>query len=394
MKITKVEVLDNSKGPFFVGKHHLVFIKIYTDEGIYGVGEPVVYGLGVPAVVEYLKELSSLIIGEDPFNTEKIWNRFHNGWEAVGGPLTVSAISAIDIALWDIKGKALGVPVYKLLGGKVRDKVPVYLSHIEFGYPDTDNPPFTPKEFEQVARKARDDGYRIVKASFIKHDAKGNFNRINRYNPMSPAFIELIRERLDAVQRGLGPDGEIIIENNAMTGTEDAVRILKAAEYCNISFYEEPTGPEFVSQMKYVADRTAFPVATGERVPTRQGLRPFLEAGAVRIWMPDVCNAGGITEFKKIADFAEVYGVSISSHTCGGPINQAASIHLGAVINNFHSHEHHVHTINKHNFKYGKYKYDAKGGFLDVPELPGLGQDIAEEYLSEFDIYTIEGDRK
>lgn len=389
MKIIGTDILIDNNGPFFVGKHHMVFLKVYTDEGIYGLGEPIVYGLGVPAVAEYLKELSKVIIGEDPFRTEKIWHRLHNGWETLGGPVTVSALSAIDIALWDIKGKALGVPVYKLLGGRVRDKVPVYLSHIEFGYPDTDKPPFTAEEFGEVARRARSDGYRIVKASFIKNDDKGNINPIDRYRAFSPDFIKLIGERMRAIQEGLGPDGEIIIENNALTGPEDAVRVAEAAKGCNISFFEEPVSPEHIDQMKYVEEKTSFAIATGERAPTRAGLLPFLKNASVRIWMPDVSNTGGITEFKKIADLAESFGVGISSHSCGGPVNQAASIQLGAVIHNFHSHEHHVHTINKYNFKYGKYKYEAKDGYLDVSEIPGIGQEISEEVMDLFDVYRV-----
>ena len=136
-------------------------------------------------------------------------------------------------------------------------------------------------------------------------------------------------------------------------------------------------------------EKTNFAIATGDRAPTRAGLLPFFKNASVRIWMPDVSNTGGITEFKKVADLAESFGVGISSHTCGGPVNQAASIQLGAVIHNFHSHEHHVHTINKYNFKYGKYKYEAKDGYLDVPELPGIGQEISEDVIDLFDVYKV-----
>jgi L-alanine-DL-glutamate epimerase-like enolase superfamily enzyme len=388
MKITGAKIYIDNNGPFKVGKHHMVFVRLYTDEGIYGVGEPIVYGVGIPAVAEYIKELAGLLIGRDPFETEAIWHRFRGGWEALGGPLTISAISAIDIALWDIKGKALGVPVYKLLGGKVREKVPVYLSHIEFGYPDTDQPPITPEEFETVARRARDKGYQYVKANFFRYDAAGNVTRVDRYHPFDQDFYKLIRERMLAVQQGLGSDGEIIIENNAMTGLEDAYRTIEAARGTNILFFEEPVEPD-PHQMKLVAEKSPFPLATGERIPGRTGILPFLENRSTKVLMPDVCNTGGITEFKKVADLAESFGASISSHTCGGPINQAASIHLGAVIPNFLLHEHHVHTLNDYNFKYGLYKYDATDGLLEVPELPGLGQDISPDVLDRFDVFTV-----
>jgi len=394
MKITGTEILVRNDGPFRAGKFKFVFIKIYTDENIVGIGEPVAYGLGISAVAEYLKELSKVLIGKDPFDTEAIWHSLHDGWEAVGGPLTVSAISAIDIALWDIKGKKLGVPVYKLLGGKVRDKIPVYLSHIEFGYPDTDKAPLTPEDFEKVAARARKDGYRVVKANFFRFDQNGkrideDGAGVNRYKPFSIELHNLIRERMEATQRGLGSDGEIIVENNAVTGTEDALRIIDSAKNINVFFVEEPVGPAYPDQTKQISDRCPYPVATGERISTRNGMLPFLLNGSARILMPDVCNTGGISELKKIAELAESFGVGISTHVCGGPINQAASIQVGAVIPNLVLHEHHVITINQYNFKFAKYKYNAKDGYLDIPELPGIGQELSDEVLDLFDIYQV-----
>ena len=389
MKITSTDIFITKEGQFFPGKHQMLFIRINTDEGIYGFGETIVIGRGIPAIHTLLKLYSKSLIGEDPFNTEKIWQRLHG--ISTGDPITVSAYSAIDIALWDIKGKALNVPVYKLLGGKVRDKIEVYLSHIEFGWPDTDKHLYTADDYFNCAKAAKEAGYNAIKTNFIRMPSTptGGWTSIGPYTRFTRAMLEEVEERVAAVREALGEDGEIILENNAVTGVDAAVQIANVTEKHNIWFYEEPVTVDYPEEMKQVADRINIPIATGERLCARWGFLPFLENHSTAIVQPDLCNTGGITEGKKIADLADIYHAGVALHVCGGPFAHAASVQLEAVIPNFVTHEHHVTYLSKYNEIYGKYKYDAKDGYVEIPELPGLGQDLSEEAEHELDKITI-----
>ena len=387
MKITGTDIYITKDGPFYPGKHQMLFIRINTDEGFYGFGETIVIGRGIPAVYELLKLYSKTLIGEDPFNTESIWQRLHG--ISTGDPVTVSAYSAIDIALWDIKGKALNVPVYKLLGGKLRDRIEVYLSHIEFGWPDTKQHLFTADDYYRVAKAAKEAGYKAVKANFIRMSKDGGRSIVGPYTRYTKAMLAEVEERVAAVREGLGDDGEIILENNAATGVDATVAIANATQKHNIWFYEEPVTTDYPADMKLVADRVNIPIATGERLCARWQFLPFLENHSTQIVQPDLCNTGGITEGKKIADLADIFHAGVALHVCGGPFTHAAAVHLEAAIPNFVTHEHHVHYLNEENAIYGKYKYDAVDGFVEVPKLPGLGQDLAEEAISLMDKISI-----
>jgi L-alanine-DL-glutamate epimerase-like enolase superfamily enzyme len=379
MKIAKAEILiAREDGPFYVGKHRILLIRLTTDEGIHGIGEAIVYGLGVSTAHALLVDYARGIIGLDPFNTESIWERLHGGWNVQGGPISISAISAIDIALWDIKGKALGVPVYKLLGGKFREKIRVYLSHIEFGYPALNKALDSPEDYFESACAALAKGYDIVKANFMR-EGGGRFLFDESANKFIAAdLLERVRNRVAAVRKALGPTGGIILENNAMTGVDGAIQIAKAVEEFNILFYEEPVEPANPLAMKQVAEKVSFPLASGERMCTRWAFLPFLENGSLRIIQPDICNTGGITEMKKIADLARTYQVLVAPHVCGGPFNHAASVQLEAAIPNFVLHEDHVHLMNEENARYGRYRYEAKDGYLPIPDLPGIGQELSD----------------
>jgi L-alanine-DL-glutamate epimerase-like enolase superfamily enzyme len=390
MKITQVDILiAKDDGPFYPGKHRILLAKVITDEGIYGYGEAIVYGPGVTAAHVLLQDYARIIIGEDPFNTESIWARLHGGWSILGGPVSVSAISALDIALWDIKGKALGQPVYKLLGGKFREKIRVYLSHIEFGYPELNTPLLTPDDYYKASKAALAGGYDIIKANFIREKgALLSFDEsINKF--LSPGLLKRVRGRVAAVREALGKDGGIILENNAITGVEGAVQMARAVEEYNILFFEEPIEPTNPDAMKQVADKTGVPLASGERMCTRWAFLPFLQNGSLRILQPDICNTGGITEMKKIADLAAAYHVLVAPHVCGGPFNHAASVQLEAAIPNFVIHEDHVHLKNEENARYGLYRYEAKDGYLPIPDLPGIGQDLSEFGEKTMDRITV-----
>jgi L-alanine-DL-glutamate epimerase-like enolase superfamily enzyme len=379
MKITGADIFfapdDGIPQP---AKTNLLLIRVNTDEGICGYGEAISYGQGINAAHTSLQDYARLILGQDPFDTEKIWAKLHDGWNILGGPISVSAISAIDIALWDIKGKALGQPVYKLLGGKFRDKIRAYLSHIEFGYPTPRKVLNTPDDYYECVQAAKTAGYDVIKANFIRVSlGRRSFDEsINKF--INPDLLECIRAKVEASRKALGPDGGIILENNAMTGVEGAIQIARAVEEFNILFFEEPIEPTNPQAMKQVADKVAFPLASGERMCTRWSFLPFLENGSLRIIQPDICNTGGITEMKKIADLAAAYHVLVAPHVCGGPFNHAAAVQLEASIPNFVIHEDHVRLKNEEYTRYGVYRYEAKDGYLPIPDLPGIGQELSE----------------
>ena len=217
----------------------------------------------------------------------------------------------------------------------------------------------------------------------------GGRSIVGPYTRYTKAMLAEVEERVAAVREGLGDDGEIILENNAATGVDAAVAIAKVTEKHNIWFYEEPVTTDYPADMKLVADRVNIPIATGERLCARWQFLPFLENHSTAIVQPDLCNTGGITEGKKIADLADIFHAGVALHVCGGPFTHAAAVHLEAAIPNFVTHEHHVHYLNEENAVYGKYKYDAVDGYVEVPELPGLGQDLAEEAISLMDKVSI-----
>jgi L-alanine-DL-glutamate epimerase-like enolase superfamily enzyme len=362
-----------------------VVAKINTDEGISGYGEAIAYGEGTQAIFGITQDLARVILGSDPFDSERIWERLRSGWVLTGGPITYSGVSAIDIALWDIKGKALGVPVYKLLGGKNRDKIKVYLSHTEFGWPDMGKPLGTPEDYYKSAKIASDAGYTALKANFFRYDRDGKWADSSLYTEykIDPDHLKLMSERVEAVQEALGPKGSVILDNNALTSVEGAIETIKATENSRILFFEEPIVPNLPDSMKLVADNTDVPIATGERLSTRWGFYPYLQNGSIRVVQPDLGNTGGLSEAKKIADLALLFGAQVSTHVCGGPLAEAAALHFAAAVPNFLLHEHHAMTFVPENRKFAKYSYEAKNGYLDIPEIPGIGQELSEYAVSK-----------
>lgn len=388
MKITSTDIYLTAGTKFYPGKHQMLFIRVNTDEGIYGFGETIVIGKGIHSVVELLKEYSNTIIGMDPFRIEDIWHKLRG--VSTGDTISTSALSGIDIALWDIKGKALNVPVYELLGGKVREKIEVYLSHIEFGWPDTHKSLATAEDYYNCALAARNAGHTAIKSNFIRMAKTGGRNNYGTYSQFGPADLSIVEERVAAVRDGLGPEGKIILENNATVGVDGAIAIAEATKKYGIWFYEEPVTVDYPDDMAQVWLRTGIPVATGERLCGRWDFLPFFENHSIRIAQPDLCNTGGITESKKIADLADVFHIGVAPHICGGPFTHAAAVQLEAVIPNFVTHEHHVHYLNEENSVYGKYKYDAVDGCVEIPTLPGIGQDLSEEAIALMDVIHID----
>ncbi|NMC31186.1 MAG: mandelate racemase/muconate lactonizing enzyme family protein [Veillonellaceae bacterium] len=395
MKITSVDIIDVANDlQSSTSKWRPVVVKINTDEGICGYGEVgMAYGVGASAGYGMAKDLAKLTIGMDPMQNEAIWDKMQKKtfWGQGGGTVVSAGMSAIDIALWDIKGKALNVPVYQLLGGKCRDKVRTYASQLQFGWGKAKAKSILvePKQYADAALQALADGYDSIKVDVNEMDEFGNVKKRNLCGPLSQKVLRVGYDRLKAMREAVGPDVDIIVEAHALTDTTSAIKFGQMIEELGVFFYEEPVMPLNPKQMKKVADNVNIPIAAGERVYTRWGFRPFFEDGSLSVIQPDLGTCGGITECKKICDMAHVYDMTCQVHVCGGPIMTAASLHLEAAIPNFAIHELHRYALLEANTSTCKYDYLPKNGMYEIPNLPGIGQELTEECIKASIVETV-----
>lgn len=378
---------------------HFITVKVNTDEGIYGWGEAgLAYGNCWESAFGQCQDFAKLIIGMDPFDTEKIWEHLHRHtfWGMGGGVAITSAMAAIDTACWDIKGKALGLPVYKLLGGKTNERLRAYASQLQFGWRKVIEPEdslrllYDPQEYYDAVKDAVSEGYDAVKIDPVfapteKGDILEIFATQGTHHRGSYRDHDLKRsvERIAAAREAGGDDMDIIVEIHSLLDANTAAELGKALEPYRIMYYEEPTMPCNPGVYKHIKERCTLPLATGERSYTRWGFRQFFEDRTLDIIQPDLCNTGGITETKKICDMAQVYDIGVQIHVCGGPIATAAALQVEATIPNFVIHEEHNANLLQKFIKAGKYYYAPKNGFYEVPELPGIGQEMSEEELAQ-----------
>ncbi len=394
MRITKVDVIYLEERPADNPAWSPVLCRVYTDEGIYGDGEAgMTYGCPSTAARSALVEFSRQIIGRDPFQSQLIWQDLYKGtfWGQNGGPVVFAAMSAIDIALWDIKGKALGVPVYQLLGGKVRESLRCYASQLQFGWYDKKTPAVTIEDYKRSARTAVDEGYDAVKYDFFTFDeADGHrYSHEDTTRLLPHKYVDMVRRRFAAVREEVGPEVDIIMENHSSVDVQSAVQLGEAVKEYGIYYFEEPCTPT-PKLTKSVFNRLGVPVSQGERVYTRWQYAPYFEDGSVQLIQPDLGNCGGITEVKKVADMAETYDVGVQVHVCSSPLLTAAALQVECVLPNFTIHEHHVYNRFDYNRRLCKYDYQPVNGRFSIPELPGIGNEISEYAFSHGEVETVE----
>mgnify|MGYP002609462073 FL=1 len=393
MKITSVECYLGDKG---LGG--FVTVKVNTDEGISGFGEAgLAYGKCSEAAFGQCQDFARMVLGMDPFNTEEIWEHLHRHtfWGMGGGVVVTSAMAAIDTACWDIKGKALNMPVYKLIGGKTNKKLRAYASQLQFGWRtlieknDALTLLYDPKDYYDVVKDAMAEGYDAVKIDpvFAPLEERPMAEVMaTQGNQIRGCYREhdLTRsvERIAAAREAGGPDLDIIVEIHSLLDANTAALLGQALEPYRIMYYEEPTMPCNPGVFKHIKERCKLPLATGERSYTRWGFRQFFEDRTLDIIQPDLCNTGGITETKKICDMAQVYDVGVQIHVCGGPIATAAALQVEAAIPNFVIHEEHNANLLKVFKEAGKYYHAPVNGFYEVPELPGIGQEMSEQAMA------------
>jgi galactonate dehydratase len=358
---------------FLVGAEwrNWVVVKIETDAGIVGLGEGTLEGREQSAEA-VIQELSRYLVGKDAFTIERHFQELYRRAFWTGGALLNSAISAVEQALWDIKGKALGVPVYELLGGKVRDRVKPYANS---WYPSGG----TPEEFAEAARKTVALGFRGLKFNPFMRREGWDFYRLEN------AILHTSVDCVAAVREAVGPDVDLFIDcNGVFNSTANAVRAGQALEPYNIGFIEEPIPHENFQEMAYVRRKVNIPVATGERLFTIFSYQQLLDLQAVDIVQPDLCHCGGILEARKIAAIADAHYVPVAPHSPNGPIGYAATLQLAACVPNFLVLEQGPAEPWAFEIVPQSAQYRFEDGFLEIPDRPGLGVDFDEEAAANY----------
>jgi len=339
IKITKLET--------FVLRNSWVFVKLSTDAGNTGWGEMLKDKSTTCAAGAH--QVESYLIGKDPRNVVQHWQAIYRHAFYRGGAVLTAVVSGIDQALWDIKGKALGVPVYELLGGPTRDKIRVYGSS------------------EDVTRG---------RAKAFKTSPRADGRAAYKYVE-SPAYIQKVAKDFAALREKFGPEVDIGVDFHGAVQPQTAALLIKALEPYQPFFFEEPVQCQNVDVLADLARKTHIPIATGERVFTKWGFRELLEKRAASILQPDVCYAGGITELRLIAGMAEAYYVPIAPHNPQGPCSLAASCQIAAAIPNFLIQERGTSTHEN----LLKVPFKVENGYLPLPKGPGLGIEIDEDKL-------------
>ncbi|HRV96219.1 MAG TPA: mandelate racemase/muconate lactonizing enzyme family protein [Anaerolineae bacterium] len=362
MKITNVT-------PLVLGTpwRNLTFVKVETDEGISGVGEARALNR-TKALQGYLNETARrYVLGRDPFEIEALVQRMARHDFGRAGEIVMTGIALIELACWDIMGQALGQPVYRLLGGAVRDKIKAYAN----GWYKVER---TPAEFHGAAQRAVAKGYRALK-----------------FDPFGAGFYEMERvEKLqvvalvEAVRDAVGPEVEILIEMHGRFNPVTAIEMARELAPFSPSWFEEPVPPENLRALKKVADAVAplgVPLATGERLHTPYEYRELFELQACDIIQPDITHFGGLLNTKKLAAWADAYYMLVAPHNVGGPVSTAAALHLAACTPNFKIQEHF------NDFDDAYVKESAPGlpevidGYFALPKGPGLGVTLNEDLI-------------
>ena len=361
MKITDVKTLVMG-----TSWRNLTFVKVETDEGLTGVSE-VRMNNRTDALVAYIDGAKRRhVIGSDPFNTEDLYQRLFRDDYGRAGEIVATGISVIEIACWDIIGKALNQPVYRLLGGACRDKIKAYAN----GWYRVER---TTEEFHAAAKKVLEKGYRALK-----------------FDPFGAGYYELSYEEklksvelVEAVRDAVGPDVEILVEMHGRFSPYMAIEISAELEKYQPSWVEEPVPPDNIAALAKASEKINLPVATGERLHNKYEYRELINLQAADILQPDITQTGGFLETKKIAAMGDMCYMTVAPHNVGGPVSTATALHFAACTTNFKIQEHF------NDFSEAWVKEAATGcpevidGYFSLPNGPGLGMELNEDLIAE-----------
>jgi galactonate dehydratase len=346
LRITKLETI--------LIKPRWLFLKVHTDEGVIGLGEPLTEGRAKTCATA-VSEIEPYLVGKDPRFVVHHWQAIYRHAFYRGGPILTSALSGVEQALWDIKGKLLGVPVYELLGGPTRDKVRVY-AHVG-------NDPARLKE-------RKEQGFTAFKTT-IKNSLQSGVIA-------NEQFVEDATQAFAALRAAGGKNVDIAIDFHGAVSPQNAKLLIKALEPYQPFFIEEPVQCQNVDIMAGIARETHLPIATGERIFTKWGFREILEKGAAVILQPDLCHAGGILEARLISGMAEAYYAAVAPHNPLGPISLACGLQLAASIPNFLCQE----QVSLGD-GYIKDPFKVENGHVRIPTRPGLGIELDDKLLAD-----------
>lgn len=366
MKISDLKIIPSS---------HYLFIRIETDNGLYGIGEAGAWGY-LNACRGALEKYREYLLGKDPLTIEHHWNYMYRGMY-FRGSVIMSAISAIDIALWDLKGRYLGVPIYELLGGRCRDRVRCYAPVKEY-----------------YAQNAARQCVELKQKGFTAARVMMNDRADNPLDP--PTYsgkVNLYIDKVRACREAVGPDFDLVLEVHRSMSAAEAIALGRAVESYTPLFIEDPIPPDSIRQMGEVASCMCVPIATGERFISLQEFEELLIRTSVKYIRPDVCTIGGITASKKIAAVAEAHYVGLVPHNPLGPVSTAACLQLDACIPNLLIQEYPSFNVEGREDGMLKESLVFENGYIKIPEGPGLGIElidaIEEKYPERQRDYTV-----
>ncbi|MDW6004484.1 mandelate racemase/muconate lactonizing enzyme family protein [Vibrio mangrovi] len=380
MKIVQLNVYDvdlKHRAPY----HNLLVIEIETDQGVSGIGEVAMsYGVGAKSVIPVFQEIANnYLIGKSPFDSESIYQTtFDKSYWARGRSLAIyGAMSAIDMALWDIKGKILNTPIFNLLGGKVRDSIRLYANHWYFDA-------YTPEHFADNALKVVEDGYTGLKFDPFKMSPNGEKSTPSR--PITKEWGEMAIARVAAVRQAVGDEVDIMLDLHGCLCVSDAIKWGRRLEEFSPYFYEEPTDSLLAESSIEVKHAVNMPIAGGERLYTRFDFAPFIENRVFELIQPDMGLAGGFTEMKKIASYADTHQIQVQPHNASGPVLTAACVQFDFCTINVPIQEWFPYWQDeRYNILNESLEQNArKGQFVIDENKPGLGVELNKDYLSKF----------
>jgi galactonate dehydratase len=357
-----------------------LFVKIFTNQDIYGCGEGVD---AIPGTYHLVKNFGARIKGKNPLNVHRLFEDIRKGgfFQGAQSGMYIAVLSAIETALWDLAGKALNLPVYQLLGGKFRDKVRVYCDTALYQR----NLP-TPKDFADAALSAKKMGFNALKFDL---DQANDPNKYDYYNwTASPAELQRMYDQIAAAREAVGPNIDICVDMHGRYDAPTGQAVAKKLEPLNLMWLEEPVPAENVEAYKLITDSTSTPICVGENQYLAYGFRRMLEIGAVDIVMPDLQKAGGLGEGQRIANLANLYYTPFAPHMVASFLGAMASAHVCASVPNFLILEWQSYFHTQPMFK-EIVKYDGEwvnNSFITVSDKPGIGVDINEEAMKKYAI--------